>query len=332
MDTGTHVVMGFGLYALSSLDPIASLPHTSDAVLLGMVAGSVIPDIDTVLKLKDNATYIRHHRGITHSIPATLLWPILITGILYLIFNQADWLHLWLWSFLAVFLHVFVDIFNAYGTQALRPLSRKWIALGIINIFDPVIFGLHIAGFVFWYFIGYSGYIFLMIYIILIGYYFLRIYQYQHALSIVRHQLRHASIYLSPTMHWRKYHVAARNASQYVVGEVDRKHFIVLDQFERKDLPNHPAVQAALKDKNVKAFLSFSPIYRFEFKGSEEMFEIRFIDLRYLTKGHYPFVAVARVNKQMEVVSSFTGWIYNKEKLEKKLSLRDDYNIEPKAP
>lgn len=41
---------------------------------------------------------------------------------------------------LAVALHVFVDIFNAYGTQAIRPFSRKWVALGVIDTFDPIIF------------------------------------------------------------------------------------------------------------------------------------------------------------------------------------------------
>src|SRR5690606_40652820 len=92
--------------------------------------GSLAPDIDTVLQLRDNAVYIRHHRGATHSIPAVLLWPLLIAGALSLIFPEANLLHLWLWSFLAVFMHVFVDIFNSYGTQALRPISNRWVALG----------------------------------------------------------------------------------------------------------------------------------------------------------------------------------------------------------
>ena len=49
-------------------------------------------------------------------------------------------------DFLAVFLHVFVDIFNAYGTQALKTLFSKWVALGMINTFDPFIFGIHVVG------------------------------------------------------------------------------------------------------------------------------------------------------------------------------------------
>ena len=129
------------------MDPVvANHSVTFAAVLTGTIVGSQAPDVDTVLKLRNNAVYIRHHRGITHSIPAVILWPIGITAIVSLIFQDANVLHLWLWTFFAVFLHVFVDIFNAYGTQALRPFSRKWVALGVINTFDPYIFGIHCIG------------------------------------------------------------------------------------------------------------------------------------------------------------------------------------------
>src|SRR5690606_26400279 len=115
VDTGTHVVMGLALGGLATLDPaVANSAVTATAVLVGTIVGSQAPDIDTVLKLKDNAVYIRNHRGITHSIPAVLLWPLAITAAIYPFFPEADLLHLWLWTFLAVFLHVFVDIFNAY--------------------------------------------------------------------------------------------------------------------------------------------------------------------------------------------------------------------------
>ena len=57
-----------------------------------------------------------------------------------LLFSRSHLLHVWLWTQIAVFLHVFVDIFNAYGTQALRPFSKKWVALGVINTFDPYYF------------------------------------------------------------------------------------------------------------------------------------------------------------------------------------------------
>ena len=151
MDSATHLVMGFAIGGLALADPIvADHTITFAAVLCGTVIGSQAPDADTILKLRNNAVYIRHHRGITHSIPAVLLWPVLILGVLSFIFPEANLLHLWLWTQLAVFLHVFVDIFNAYGTQALRPFSKKWIAFGIINTFDSFIFAIHCIGLTLW--------------------------------------------------------------------------------------------------------------------------------------------------------------------------------------
>ncbi len=183
MDTGTHVVMGFAIGGLATLDPVvAESAVTSQSVLIGAIIGSQIPDIDTVLKLRNNAVYIRNHRGITHSIPAVLIWPLLILAVLYPFYPEANLLHLWIWTFLAVFLHVFVDIFNAYGTQAIRPFSSKWVALGVINTFDPIIFGIHVVGLVLWGFGFDPGPTFLYMYMIIILYYILRFFV-QHAVK-----------------------------------------------------------------------------------------------------------------------------------------------------
>ncbi|UZW66566.1 metal-dependent hydrolase [Priestia flexa] len=75
MDTGTHIAMGIAIGALATLDPVvAASSVTTEAVMIGVIAGSLAPDLDTILKLKNNAHYIRNHRGITHSIPAVALW------------------------------------------------------------------------------------------------------------------------------------------------------------------------------------------------------------------------------------------------------------------
>ena len=77
LDTGTHIVMGVALGGLALADPVVLAESaTMSAVVAGVIIGSLIPDVDTVLKLRNNAVYIRHHRGITHSIPAVLLWPL----------------------------------------------------------------------------------------------------------------------------------------------------------------------------------------------------------------------------------------------------------------
>src|SRR5699024_2321940 len=147
MDTGTRVVMGSALGGLATLDPVvANDPPLFNAVLVGTIIGSQAPDSDTILKFKNNATYIRTHRVLTHYIPEDIFWVILIASLIYLVVPQVNFLHLWLWTFLAVIVHVFVDIFNAYGTQAFRPFTHRWVAYGFINTFDPYIFFLHVAG------------------------------------------------------------------------------------------------------------------------------------------------------------------------------------------
>src|SRR5699024_2517834 len=119
-----------------------------NAVLAGTMIGSQAPDFDTVLKLKDNATYLRHHRGITHSLPAVVLWGVLISSIIYAFVLAVSYFNLWLWIFLAVIIHVLVALINAYGSQTFRRFTNKWVAYAFINTFDPYIFSLHIAGIV----------------------------------------------------------------------------------------------------------------------------------------------------------------------------------------
>lgn len=321
MDTGTHVVMGIALGGLSLIDPVvAGSTLTTTAVIAGTIIGSQAPDIDTVLKLRNNAVYIRHHRGITHSIPAVILWPILIAGVLWLILPEANLLHLWLWTFLAVFVHVFVDIFNSYGTQALRPFSRKWVALGVINTFDPIIFGIHVVGLLFWMFGLNPVPTFLTMYAIIFIYYILR-FAVQHAVkNSVKHTIPDADeIIVAPTMKFLQWRVAAISKTHHYVGRAYGRSITIYDKFERNPLPESELVKAAFKDKNLSAFTSFSPIYRWEITEFEHIYEVRLIDLRYRSNDYYPFVAVAHLNEDLEIVNSYTGWIFSEDKLHKKL-------------
>lgn len=321
MDTGTHIVMGIALGGLAMIDPVvANHSVTATAVIAGTIIGSQAPDVDTVLKLRNNAVYIRHHRGITHSIPAVLLWPLAIAGAIHLFVPAADLLHLWLWTFLAVFLHVFVDIFNSYGTQALRPFSSKWVALGVINTFDPIIFGLHIVALLFWAFGSNPVYTILLMYGIIFVYYLLR-FAVQHA---VRHAVRNTipsaeEIIIAPTIKFFQWRIAAISQTHHYVGRAYGRSINIYDRFERKEIPDSPLVKAALKDKNLQAFISFSPIYRWEITEHEHVFEVRLIDLRYRSNDYYPFVAVVHLNEDLEILNSYTGWIFSEDKLHKKL-------------
>lgn len=321
MDTGTHFVMGIALGGLATLDPVvASDPTIAQTVLIGTMIGSQAPDFDTVMKLVNNAAYLRNHRGITHSIPAVLLWPLIISGAIFLFIPETNWLHLWLWTFLAVFLHVFVDIFNAYGTQALRPFTYRWVALGVINTFDPFIFFAHIAAIIGWRNWGNPGMTFLVLYLIIIGYYVYRFEAKRKVTKAVKDKIPDAvDIISSPTFRLNQWHVAVKAKEHFYVASVKNDEVTILDVFKRFPVPENEMVRVAKTDRNIAAFLSFSPIYRWVIHEFTDHIEVKFIDLRYLSRGHYPFVAVVQMTYDYEISSSYTGWVFSEEKLKKKL-------------
>ncbi|MCD7036381.1 metal-dependent hydrolase [Metabacillus sp. GX 13764] len=326
MDTGTHVVMGIALGGIATLDPAVGLQTPeAHAVMAAVLIGSQAPDIDTVLKLKNNAVYIRNHRGITHSIPAVFLWTLLIGGMVSIFSPGIDLVHLFMWTFIAVAFHVFVDIFNAYGTQAIRPFSRKWVALGIINTFDPYIFFIHIGGIVIWALGMPPGFAFTAVYVILAGYYLTRI--------MIKRKLVHdikkmfddiVDITIAPTIKFSKWHLAITTEKKFYVGKAKEGKILILDEFNRKPLPQTELIKAAEKDHNIAAFLSFSPVYRWEIDEYKDHYEVRFIDLRYRSKEYYPFVAIVQLDTDLNIISSYTGWIFSEEKLRKKLHLLPD--------
>ena len=91
MDTATHVVMGIAIGGIATLDPVvAESTATSHSVLVAAIIGSQIPDIDTFLKLRNNAVYLRNHRGVTHSIPAVLFWPILVAIFVQSVLSRSE--------------------------------------------------------------------------------------------------------------------------------------------------------------------------------------------------------------------------------------------------
>lgn len=321
LDTGTHIVMGVAISGIALADPvIAADTTTMYAAMGGIVIGSLIPDVDTVLKLRNNAVYIRHHRGITHSMPAVALWPIVLTALLLLIMPGANMLHVWLWTFLAVFLHVFVDIFNAYGTQALRPFSKKWVAIGVINTFDPAIFILHVLAIALWSFRFNPLAVFGALYLIVFLYYLLRFAVKGAVKSAVSNRLPDATeIIISPTIRFFQWRIVASSNQYHYVGRAYGRAITIYDRFNREPIPDFPEVKVAMEDSNVKAFTEFSPIYRWEITKIKDICEVRLIDLRYRSNDYYPFVAVAHIDEDLNVVNSYTGWIFSDEKLNKKL-------------
>lgn len=124
-------------------------------------------------------------------------------------------------------------------------------------------------------------------------------------------------IIISPTMKFRQWRIAVKCKSSFHVGRSMNGEVVILDTFNRVPVPDTEIMKIAKQDENISAFLSFSPVYRWEVDKYKDHYEVRFIDLRYRSKGHYPFVAICHIDMDHQIKNSYTGWIFSEEKLQK---------------
>ncbi|OUS72702.1 hydrolase [Paenibacillus sp. MY03] len=325
MDTGTHLVMGIGLAGLAAVDPVvAASPVVHTAVLLGTVAGSQAPDLDNLLRLKGNACYIRNHRGLSHSIPAILIWSAAIILILQLLYRGSlPWLHVGGWVLLSVVLHVFTDLFNAYGTQAMRPFNEKWISWNIIHIFDPLIFSAHLIAILLWATgLVNPAILFPVMYLFLAGYY---VWRTLAAKATVR-RLRtldashrpNDSYFAIPTISMSIWNIVKHSEDgTFYVGNLRGSKLSWVDKVR---CSSHPAVEKSKNDAAIRSFLYFTSFACADVKEHSWGYEVRWCDVRYRHRKQYPFVAVLLMNKQYETVGSYVGWLSD-ERLMKRLRM-----------
>lgn len=322
MDSGTHLVVGLGLAGLAYVDPVvAADTSVATAVLIGTVLGSQAPDADTLLRFKSNASYIKHHRGTSHSLPALGIWTVLITFMLSLFFTNLPLLHVGFWVFIAVALHIFSDLFNTYGTQALRPFSSKWISWNIIHIFDPVIFVSHLIAIAIWA-LGLlnPALIFPVLYALLTGYYIWR---------TIYHRILENNIYkqdssftpgdqymLIPTVNMFNWNVVKTSPNKiYTLGEYKSGQLKWIDHIKCAD---HPAIEASKTFPDIAALLYFSTHACAEVRNHKWGYEVRWMDVRYRHRKQYPFVGVLLLDHDLVPLSSYVGWL-SEVRIEKKL-------------
>ena len=134
MDTLTHIALGACVG-----DALLGKKIGKRAMLVGAMANS-IPDIDFIssfwLPIDEN---LLAHRGFTHSI----LFCIITAFFMALLFKR--WFHpktillkKWILFFsIELFLHLFIDAFNAYGVGWFEPFSHYRISFNTIFVVDP---------------------------------------------------------------------------------------------------------------------------------------------------------------------------------------------------
>lgn len=134
MDTLTHIALGACIGEVFLGKKLGK-----KALFIGALANS-IPDVDFVTNFWMSVDRsLLAHRGFTHSILFSLLVALLLSYLFRRWFKNYDIsLKLWFFFFLSeLFLHLFIDAFNNYGTGWLEPFSHARISFNTIFVADP---------------------------------------------------------------------------------------------------------------------------------------------------------------------------------------------------
>lgn len=101
-----------------------------------MVSASLAPDIDYLSRLGGTASFLEHHRGITHSVFALFLVPL---SIAILAGGRKDRGYYYCLGFLAYAFHIMLDLTNSYGVRILSPIDDRYFSLDLNFIIEPYV-------------------------------------------------------------------------------------------------------------------------------------------------------------------------------------------------
>lgn len=309
MDTFSHIIIGLGLGALAQIDPaVSENSPLTQAVILGTVIGSNAPDLDIIFRLKGKGSYFRNHRGMSHSLPALPLWGFIITSLTYPFFQGSSFIHLFLWTFLAVMGHVFFDLFNVHGTQILLPFSRKWITFDSIPLMDPYILILHSIGFGLLPFFN-AGKTFLVIYLFIFLYLAIRILS---ALLTKRHLQNHflnaVRIKLIPLTAMFKWDIIIETNNDFLFGVYSKGNLYIEHTLSKKtDFP--ALVSDSRHDPTISDFIA-STHYAYPFVSVRKSgYFVFWKDLRFRTNKYFPYLAILFISSDFKNKNCYIGKI-----------------------
>jgi inner membrane protein len=320
MDSGSHFLFGISLAGLACLESaVTQEPALSHAILVGTLAASYAPDLDTVARLRGYASYVRIHRGVTHSLPALLIWPLIISLPLAAMFGV--WEHfasLFLWTFLAIVCHVGLDVLNVYGVQCLRPFTKKWIHLDTLCLYDPFLFVLHALGAVLWFVVwrgqagSHIGEMFALIFATTLLYIAFQASQRHNLIKRVRTELNLSTgdCHLVPSLSWFYWQFIYESDTSFYLGELRDGEVMVLEQYSRKDYNaqgTHPIVKATMGTEGVRSFLHFAQNIYVCWKEKNGGYEVQWRDMRFWHKRKFSFGVDVHLDHNMNVVSDRIG-------------------------
>jgi membrane-bound metal-dependent hydrolase YbcI (DUF457 family) len=129
MDIVTHA--GIGLVAAGPF--LADRPEMA----VGMVAGSVLPDLDALCRLRNKTAFLRAHQTWSHALPVQLIVSA-GTGFTAALLGGRG-IEIGVGLFAGFMGHSLLDLTNTYGVAWLTPFSRRRICLEWVFFIDAIV-------------------------------------------------------------------------------------------------------------------------------------------------------------------------------------------------
>lgn len=283
MDTLTHTLVGLGLSKIALIVPqTTTIPETQQALFWASMIGSHAPDFDIVTRFKSKTTYLKHHRGYSHSLLFQVFISSLLTLVLHFIYPRVFIPLIFLWTLLSTFIHLILDLFTPHGIQLLLPIKTKKYAWDILMIIDiPLMLTLMLG----LYFIrlGFSFFVILLTMSSLaIFYIFYRISIKTQLQEKIRTYFHPGIIEMSliPTLRINKWHYIVKKSECYYVGKISPKEIVLEGVYSLEKVPP-PLLDMAFLSKKIRVFYQAARHPLAIYKRNKAVHKLEFRDLSY---------------------------------------------------
>ncbi len=304
MDPFSHAVIGTALSKAVGYGINFSTPEN-----IGLVVGSVFPDIDIVLKKWGNYVYLKNHRAATHSLIGLIISSVFISVVLKLIYPASSFLSIFLCSMIGCLSHTVSDILNSYGAKFLWPFYKRKLALNLIVIIDPLLI-LFLLGYIFG--DGSTG----SLSILILGLYLLLRLLYK---LLIKDKLRRAypsmriTAVIPSMLATFRWHFVLEDDEILLVGEKNilNGKINIIEKFSKL---HYNKIDKALNSTLGKFFMDFTPVFHVSAESIGEINRYTFTDLRYYYRNNFYHHGVLEMDKRNSIVkSSFKPYTMNKE-------------------
>ncbi|MCX7711030.1 MAG: metal-dependent hydrolase [Clostridia bacterium] len=304
MDPVTHAVIGMSVAKLTGHQIALSDPAT-----LGLVIGSVFPDVDIIFHKWGDHVYHKNHRALTHSGIGIAISSVMITFALGRMFPASNLYTLFLWTLLGCISHTAFDVLNSYGTRFLWPFVKKKFSLNLLTVVDPL-FVFILLGYV----LGKGTFQNLSLAALAV-YLGIRLVTRRMAMAYLKKEFgsKVRRVYILPSINgFFRWHFIIEAENQNIIGEksmLSRKIKII---------KTFPKVKGKVLNKAVgtpvgKFFSEFSPLFNISCEEVGDVTRYTFTDMRYYISDNFLHHAVLELDEDDNILkSSFNPYSMNR--------------------